>query len=245
MATRRRPGRWALLCTATALFAVGCSAPSSTPSPSSTSAPTRVAVGKPTPSVTETTPGRKSTTATSSEEAPASPRHTGSQGPPDVVPPPTGYSSPERVKAGTGCVPSALDIPSVGIDESVRAMGLNSQGQIYPPAHTTMWYTGSARPGENGIAVIAGHVMYDGPDNFYHLVDVRDGAIVRLRCRSGERLSLRVERTKSVRKTALQTDQTVWGGSSTPVVVLITCDPASRVVNGHHLNNFVVWTTRV
>ncbi len=139
-------------------------------------------------------------------------------------------------------MPSKLDISSVGIDEPVAAMGLNSQGQIYPPKRTTMWYTGSARPGEDGIAVIAGHVTYDGPDTFYDLVDVHDGATVQLTCRSGKHLSLRVERTKSVRKTTLQTDQTVWGGSSTPVVVLITCDPASRVVNGHHLNNFVVWT---
>ncbi|MDQ2851500.1 class F sortase [Dermatophilaceae bacterium Sec6.4] len=140
-------------------------------------------------------------------------------------------------------MPSVLGIPSIGINEDVRALGLNAQGQIYPPQRTTMWYDGSSVPGQDGISVIAGHVTYDGPDNFYNLVKITTGGAVNLQCTSGGPLSLRVVRTASVPKTILQTDQSVWGTSTTPVVVLITCDPYSRVVNGHHLNNFVVWTT--
>ena len=47
---------------------------------------------------------------------------------------------------------------------------------------------------------------------------------------------------ESVPKNELTTDQRVWGGSSTPIVVLVTCDINSPMVAGHHLNNFVVWT---
>lgn len=145
----------------------------------------------------------------------------------------------------SGCVPTILRIPSVGINEGVRALGLNAQGQIYPPRHTTMWYSGSALPGQVGISVLAGHVTYDGPDNFYNLVKVANGDSVQLQCSPNSSVRLRVTRTASVPKTTLQTDQSVWGSSSLPVVVLITCDPHSPMVKGHHLNNFVVWTKPV
>lgn len=136
-------------------------------------------------------------------------------------------------------------IPSIGIDEPVVGLGLNAQGQIYPPKRTTMWYSGSVRPGQNGISVIAGHVTYEGPDNFYNLVKVSGGSQVMLKCRSGKSVRLRVTRTASILKTKLRTDQSVWGRSATPVVVLITCDPNSAVVKGHHLNNFIAWASPV
>ena len=167
-------------------------------------------------------------------------------GAPSTVADPKGVSTAHSGAAGrAGCVPTALRIPSVGISEEVRALGLNAQGQIYPPRRTTMWYSGSALPGQDGISVIAGHITYDGPDNFYNLVKVTPGAAVDLQCPSGVPVTLRVVRTASVPKTVLQTDQSVWGSWPSPVVVLITCDPNSRVVGGHHLNNFVVWTRPV
>ncbi|NNG38220.1 class F sortase [Flexivirga sp. ID2601S] len=132
---------------------------------------------------------------------------------------------------------------SVGIaGENVVPMGTNSQGQIYPPARTTMWYNRSAQPGQNGIAVIAGHVTYDGPDNFYNLRNVGVGSAVSVTCTNGKTVDLRVTGKESVPKTKLTTDQRVWGGSATPVVTLVTCDNTSRMINGHYLNNYVVWT---
>lgn len=162
---------------------------------------------------------------------------------PTVVPNPTDNSRPTAIAGtpGTGCVPTRVDVPSVGISEPIVAMGTNSQGQIYPPPRTTMWYDKSPQPGANGVAVVAGHVTYDGPDDFYELDRVKNGASVTVRCSNGRVLSWKVSDKQSVLKTALQTDQRVWGGSSTPVVALITCDRASKVVNGHHLNNYVVW----
>lgn len=120
-------------------------------------------------------------------------------------------------------------------------MGTNAQGQIYPPARTTMWYNKSAQPGTDGISVIAGHVEYNGPDEFYNLDEVAPGAPVTITCTNGKTVSLRVTHKQSILKTKLTTDQRVWGGSSTPVVALITCDRNSQVVNQHHLNNYVVW----
>lgn len=144
--------------------------------------------------------------------------------------------------AGAACIPKNLVVNSVGIDERVVPMGTNAQGQIYPPPHTTMWYDRSTQPGQAGISVIAGHVTYDGPDNFYNLRNVPVGAIVTVTCSSDKVVRLRVTHKESVLKTKLTTDQRVWGGSATPIVTLVTCDINSRMVNGHHLNNYVVWT---
>ena len=145
--------------------------------------------------------------------------------------------------SGSACVPTRLTVSSVGISgEQVIAMGTNAQGQIYPPAKTTMWYDKSAKPGQDGISVIAGHVTYDGPDNFYNLRKVGVGDRVSITCANGTKVQLQVTHKESVLKTKLTTDSRVWGGSSTPVVVLVTCDDTSKMVAGHYLNNYVVWT---
>lgn len=90
--------------------------------------------------------------------------------------------------------------------------------------------------------MIAGHVTYDGPDNFYNLRKVPVGAKVTVTCTNDKVVRLLVTHEESVLKTKLTTDQRVWGGSATPVVTLVTCDINSRMVAGHHLNNYVVWT---
>lgn len=162
-----------------------------------------------------------------------------------ALPAPTGNSSRVAIAnpAGAQCIPQNLTVSGVGIsNEPVVPMGTNSQGQIYPPPHTTMWYDRSAQPGQDGISVIAGHVTYDGPDNFYNLRFARIGSRVSVLCANGKTVNLRVTHTESIPKTELTTDQRVWGGSATPVVTLVTCDLNSPMVSGHHLNNFVVWT---
>lgn len=165
-------------------------------------------------------------------------------GTPAGIPNPTSFSTPDHgLSASPGCLPTALEIPSLGISDSIRALGLNAQGQVYPPQRTTMWYNGSAMPGQDGISVIAGHVTYDGPDNFYNLVNATARDRVMISCSGGRILKLQVNRTRSMPKTTLQTDQSVWGSSRVPVVVLITCDPRTPLVQGHHVNNFVVWTS--
>lgn len=196
-------------------------------------------------SSTASTPARstsgKSTTSRSKSSTKTS--DSGKQSP-TTVPEPKSHSKAAQIAnpAGAACIPRHLTVSSVGIDERVVPMGTNAQGQIYPPAHTTMWYDRSTQPGQNGISVIAGHVTYDGPDNFYNLRNVPVGAKVSVQCSNGKSVNLRVTHKESITKTDLTTDQRVWGGSSTPVVTLITCDINSRMVAGHHLNNYVVWT---
>ena len=195
------------------------------------------------PGSTGSTGSTGATTSTSSAAPSATPRSTKASTGGSVVPEPRDNSRPTQVAAtpGKGCVPTRVDVPSVGISEPIVAMGTNSQGQIYPPAKTTMWYNKSPQPGQNGVAVVAGHVTYDGPDDFYELDRVAMGASVVVTCSNGRSLRWKVTAKQSVVKTDLQTDQRVWGGSDSPVVALITCDRSSKMVANHYLNNYVVW----
>ncbi|HWC21258.1 MAG TPA: class F sortase [Flexivirga sp.] len=217
--------------------AVGTTAPvsSSTSRPATTSHASGKSTGKST--------GKRS--GTPSHTSSSSSRNSTRAHKATVLPNPTSNSTPAVIAnpAGAACIPKSLTVASVGIGgERVVPMGTNSQGQIYPPAHTTMWYNRSAQPGQNGISVIAGHVTYDGPDNFYNLRNVPIGAKVAVTCTNDKVVRLRVTHKESVPKTKLTTDQRVWGGSATPVVTLVTCDIQSPMVAGHHLNNYVVWT---
>lgn len=248
-----------LLLTACSSGSNGATSPTSatTEAPSGTTEPSGTSAGSTTPGSTaaggsapsKSSAGSSATKGSNGSSASGGAGNTaggsGSTGAsrPTVVPNPTDNSRPTSIAGtrGTGCVPTRVDVPSVGISEPIVAMGTNSQGQIYPPARTTMWYDKSPQPGANGVSVVAGHVTYDGPDDFYELDRVKNGASVTVRCSNGRVLAWKVTEKQSVLKTALQTDQRVWGGSATPVVALITCDRASKVVDGHHLNNYVVW----
>lgn len=150
-------------------------------------------------------------------------------------------ATPDPTAARAACDPVRVTVPSLGIDEEIIAQGLDAKGQLNPEPKQTVWYTGSPRPGDDGVAVIAGHVQNVVPDVFWELDRVKPGDAIDVRCADGRVVALSVTRTKSVDKVALQSDATVWGPSPTPVVAIITCDRNSRVVARHHVNNFVVW----
>lgn len=152
--------------------------------------------------------------------------------------------SPGRNKIN-GRAPVHLSMPSVGFNRELTSLGVTSKGEINPPAGVTQWYNKTVRPGETGISVIAGHVMYDGPDVFYKLRDVSVGDVVTVTFADKTSKKFKVYAEDAVNKKDLQTDQRVWGGSDKPVLALITCDSASQVVGNHHVDNYVVWAAPV
>ncbi|GAB2673437.1 class F sortase [Barrientosiimonas humi] len=142
--------------------------------------------------------------------------------------------------------PTRLQMPSLGFDQPVRAMGLNN-GAINPPPHVVQWYTGSVRPGSTGISVIAGHVApYGGRAGiFSRLNDLSIGDTVTIGYAGGGERSFRVYAKDAVGKTELQRDSRVWGSSSRPVIALITCDSSAPSRGGHSTRNYVVWASPV
>lgn len=159
--------------------------------------------------------------------------------------PTTSAAATAPATKGGGSVPTSLVIPSIGFNRKVTGMGLSARGEISPPPGITQWYNATVSPGQPGIAVIAGHVTYDGPDVFVNLSKVKPKDTVTVGFADGTKTEFVVTRVKSVNKDELRHDQSVWGGSTTPVLALITCDAASELVGQHHTNNFVVWAKPV
>ncbi|MFD2690405.1 class F sortase [Streptomyces phyllanthi] len=81
--------------------------------------------------------------------------------------------------------PRRIDIPSMGVQASVVASGLDEQGAIDPPplsgAGAVGWYAAGTRPGAAGAALFVGHVDTESrPAVFYRLSAVRIGETVRV-----------------------------------------------------------------
>ncbi|WP_431843348.1 class F sortase [Calidifontibacter indicus] len=167
----------------------------------------------------------------------------GASGASGVSSAPGSSGSPRRASGSSdaGGAPARLVIPAIRLDEPVVALGLNSEGQIVPPADTVQWYTGSPAPGDPGVAVVAGHVTNPDPDVFHRLPSLRVGDPVAVVDASGRRRTFRVYRTRQVDKQTLTTDPSVWGHTDQRVLALITCDPESSVQAQHLTGNFVAW----
>lgn len=130
-------------------------------------------------------------------------------------------------------------------DHEIKGLGLASDGTLTPPQHTIQWYTGRVAPGQAGNAILAAHVTYDGPDEFYRLDEVKKGDEIKVKTSTGKTLTFVVDRTKSVEKQQLRQDQSVWGASKGKNLVLVSCDAKSDWIDDseqHHKNNVVVWS---
>ncbi len=94
--------------------------------------------------------------------------------------------------------PTRLLIPSIGVDASVENIGVLSNGDLATPTRSPWedvgWYHLGPRPGENGSAVIAGHLDRPGgaPAVFWNLRNMQPGDIVTVVAASGASLHFRV-----------------------------------------------------
>lgn len=132
-------------------------------------------------------------------------------------------------------VPTKLIVPSLSIDASVEQVGVKDNGQMANPSGFTTvgWYKHGAKAGEEGNAVIAGHV-----NNGLGL----SGVFARLNeVAIGQEIIVRGEGGKELRYTIVQKSQFMTQGAPLDDIfrivgpsglVLITCegdwDPSSR-----------------
>lgn len=126
-----------------------------------------------------------------------------------------------------GDYPARLRVPALGIDANVQQTGLTAAGAMGTPTNFTdvAWYKYGPVPGQNGDAVIDGHV-----DNglslagvFKHLGDIKVGDDIYVDTKDGRTLhfvvnDIEIYPYQSV-PTALIFDQT-----DRPRLNLITCD---------------------
>jgi hypothetical protein len=133
-------------------------------------------------------------------------------------------------------------LPTLGVDSTLVDLDVGADGVLQPPADPNVagWYRRGAAPGEQGPAVIAGHVdSQEGPAVFYRLDRLAPGDSVEVARSDGKAFDYRVVSVESHAKAAFPT-ALVYGPAPGPVLRLVTCggvfDPRSR----HYRDNVVV-----
>lgn len=123
--------------------------------------------------------------------------------------------------------PVSISIPSIDAQSSLIRLGLNPDQSMQVPDVKTPeqagWFSFSAKPGDPGTAVIAGHVDGSGkPGIFYHLGTLKPGSRVIIERSDGTRLTYAVTRVHRTDKDEFPTDE-VYGHVPDSELRLITC----------------------
>ena len=119
--------------------------------------------------------------------------------------------------------PGRIRIPDAQVDAGIEAVRARRDGIEVPPAGWAGWYSGGARPGEPGRAVVIGHFdTSEGPGVFEQVPELDRGARIEVVDNRGEVHGYRVVGVTRVRKRRFPT-RAVYGPSRNPVLVLVTC----------------------
>ena len=138
--------------------------------------------------------------------------------------------------------PVRVEIPSIGVASRLVRLGLNADGTMEVPRDYGLagWFTGGVMPGQDGPAVISGHVdSRSGPAVFYRLRDLRRGDTIRVQRADGDWVAFEVTTTARYAKAEFPTDA-VFGPVTGPVLRVITCGGQFDRSSGHYLDNVVV-----
>lgn len=153
------------------------------------------------------------------------------------VPDPLPYAMVERVR-----------IPSIQVDAPAVPVGLDPQGWVDAPpaqdANLAGWFTGAVSPGEQGTAVIVGHVDNDqGPAVFYGLGALKKGSRVEIQRGDAKTAVFEIYGIEVFEKNNFPGDR-VYGNSGIPELRVITCGGGFSKQNGYD-GNVVVFARLV
>ncbi len=140
--------------------------------------------------------------------------------------------------------PALVTIPSLNIQSDIVKVGVLKDGRMDTPksAFDVGWFHKGPRPGENGHAVLAGHLdtAFRTPGVFWSLHTVKKGEEIQVKDAAG---IVRVFRVTDVQtyKTAESPVKELFGdGGATPKLFLITCHGAWNTRIGDYESRLVV-----
>lgn len=144
--------------------------------------------------------------------------------------------------------PYTLEIPSLGINAGVKAMGLESDGRMAVPDNYSEvgWYSIGTRPGETGSAVMGAHVDNGSSVNgvFKQLHTLNVGDDVYVSDGNNEKIHFKVTHTKVYDRNETETTD-VWRSSSGSHLNLITCFGTWLPSENTYEKRIVIFTERV
>ena len=139
--------------------------------------------------------------------------------------------------------PVSLRIPTLDIDTRLSGLRKNRDGSLQVPddAKRAGWYSQGPAPGDDGPAVIVGHVdSFRGPGVFARVGSLVRGDPVDVRRADGSFAAFVVERVETFAKRDFPTEQ-VYRGDGTPSLRLITCGGEFDASAKSYLSNVIVF----
>ncbi len=144
-------------------------------------------------------------------------------------------------------VPVQLRIPAIALTVSLSTLGLNLNGTVQVPTDIQQpgWYKLGPSPGQEGSAVILGHVdSYQGPAVFFKLRSLVAGDAVDVSLADGVIAQFKVTSVAMYLKTDFPT-QAVYASHGISALQLVTCGGVFDTQSGHYLSNLIVYTSLV
>jgi len=165
-------------------------------------------------------------------------------GPPVRSPPATRGPVLARV------IPTAIDIPAIGVHSRLVSLGQNRNGSIEVPPlsrdSVAGWYDNSPTPGQLGPSVILGHVDSKtyGPAVFYRLGALRPGNRITVDRADHTVAVFRVDLVTEYSKNHFPTRQ-VYGNLDHAGLRLITCGGRFDFSAHSYVDNIVAYASLV
>ena len=159
-------------------------------------------------------------------------------------------ADPQAVRARTPSPPpTRVRIPDLGVDATVRPVGVQEDGAMVIPAAPTSvgWYKYGPAPSDpSGHTVIAGHVatQEDGPGALAPLAGAEKGMRVEVTDADGTVHRYVVRGRENIHKAALPVDE-VFARQGAPLLVLVTCGGEYLPELRSHRDNVIVTATPV
>jgi LPXTG-site transpeptidase (sortase) family protein len=141
-----------------------------------------------------------------------------------------------------------LLIPDIGVDAPIIVLGLLPDGTMASPdgPDEVAWYTFSAKPGEIGNVVMAGHLDYInvGAAVFWSLSELRPGDEVQLVLEDSTIVKYLIESVVEYDE-ATAPVQDIVGPTANESITLITCSGSFDPASLHYNRRLVVRGSRV
>jgi hypothetical protein len=143
-------------------------------------------------------------------------------------------------------LPVTVRIPSIGVDARVIALGMGYGDIVNVPSLSTpmltSWFDGGVTPGQNGPAVLFGHVdsAVTGPAVFYRLGDLRPGDVVYVTRADGTTAVFDVDAINLYSEYAFP-DRAIYGSTASPALRLVTCGGDFDTKTHLYLDRTVAW----
>ncbi|MEV0589618.1 class F sortase [Nonomuraea sp. NPDC050310] len=161
------------------------------------------------------------------------------------ITPDTTASNPSGISPARSAPPTRIRIPAIGTDAPLTTVGLDEHGVIQAPPlrydNLAGWYRHGPQPGENGPAVILGHLdTVAGPAVFAHLAKLNPGDVITVARADGTQAIFIVDRLEQVPKTRFPTER-VYGSVQRPELRLITCGGSFDSTARSYMDNIIVY----